>query len=142
MKYKPLLNILLASVLIGCDPGSEFRKTVQNDSQKDIWIIWYEKTTVGGAQFKALDSVLVKAGTAQGMFHGSGTTGGYWTNKDCANPLNIDSLGAKIANDEQHKLNKDINNNSLWRYSQSGSNAKGYKMQCLFQINQSDIIQK
>ncbi|SDC90779.1 hypothetical protein SAMN04487894_104382 [Niabella drilacis] len=139
MNKKALAIILIWTVLAGCDPGSEFRKVVQNDSKKDVWIIWYQKSVTGSITYTPIDSILVKAGSATSFFNASGTTGGYWTNGDCANPLNVDSLGAKISNESQLRLIKDVNDNSLWQYSRSGGRSKGYKIQCSLHISESDI---
>ncbi|GAB3413954.1 hypothetical protein [Niabella aquatica] len=137
---KNILILLFVIAFIGCDPGSEYRQTIQNNSSADIWIVAYEKIN---NTHSPNDSVFVKSNTKAVFFTGSGgATGGYWTNKDCAYPLNIDSLGAKILKEPPSKLAFDINDKSRWIYSESGNRSKGVKMQCTITITDADIVSK
>ncbi|MFV0605728.1 MAG: hypothetical protein ACK5NK_07805 [Niabella sp.] len=136
---KIILIIALSSLLLGCDPSSDFRKIFHNNSKNQIGVVWYSNSNTG--IMTPVDTIIINPNKTETIFSGSGI-GGFWTNKDCANPYNVDSIEAIVLDNQSLKLSIDINKSDAWSFTEKGNSTKGYIMQCFITITNADIIHK
>jgi hypothetical protein len=109
-----LYAALFTSLLAACDPGVEYHKVIQNDSDCDLMIYIYPETRDGSGSFYVYDSLRVNKHTEAIIFDygGLGQTFEY---KDCS--TYADSLFARPAGNDTLKLNLNLNDPLRWTFS-------------------------
>ncbi len=129
MKAKiSLIVILLIILFSSCDPHNEYRMLVKNETNYSINI--------------NPQGIIVNPNSQAIVYEYFGM-GGPGSNGYCEiGPGNIGNIEAEVQTHPELVVRKKLSSMDNWVYTKQGNSRKGYRVQCMAVINNSDIIPK
>jgi hypothetical protein len=140
-RLKLLLVALVVSVLISCDPMTEFYKIVVNNSDYDLWVYMSGDSVNSDSTRYYSDSFSIKKHTEVEVRH-FGDMGTISRFPDCNGFSGFpnDSFFCKIDGNDTLKLNIDMNDMFYWNYNAVEENrVGGGTVTCKLIVDNDDI---
>ncbi len=135
MLMKPIYTVFIllstACVMNSCDPQNTYRKSIYNQTDKDLLVTEYLNKEI-------LNTYTVDNNSESLIYNFSRTGGPTGTCKF----LLGDSLGVQVKNNTSLIVTKNLNIEDSWVRNSSGSSAKGYLTECKAVIKNTDVILK
>lgn len=132
-RYIFVLAILFLVSITSCDPHSDYKKIIINNSDYTIKIVGYSNPT---GTYMPYDSFIVNPNNRI-TIRSNGRLGDA---PPCV--LNGDSIVGVLPNNSDLRIIKNFNSSENWVRNRTGSNNKGYFISCEAVITNSDIKTK
>lgn len=129
MKNRFLLYVILfVSFFSSCDPHNEYKMFVKNETTYSINV-------------KPKEVIITPNNI--GLIYEYFGMGGPGSNGYCEiGPGNVGTITIEIQSHPELQVIKNLSDKNSWLYTNSGNGRKGYKVECVAVIKQSDIVPK